>query len=175
MLEWLSLAALKVASSSLASYLQVTNFAITKDTLPRTNLGKIKRHELRARYDQALAEEKAGTKGSCERLEAKMLAKQEVLSHLILMTKFWWKSPPPLLALKWLKERFPEQEIRLDTSPQLDLNIDSLEWMHLTLELVEHTGVELTGEAVSRVTTVRELLSEIVASAEGRRGCRLTD
>jgi long-chain acyl-CoA synthetase len=160
--------ALKVASSSLASYLQVTNFAITKDTLPRTNLGKIKRHELRARYDQAMAEEKEG-KGA-GKVRGKDAGKAGSAESLDSNDQILVEEPAAAACLKWLKERFPEQEIRLDTSPQLDLNIDSLEWMHLTLELVEHTGVELTGEAVSRVTTVRELLTEIVASAEGGEG-----
>lgn len=162
-------AALKVASASLASYLQVTNFAITKDTLPRTNLGKIKRHELRARYDLALNEEKAGTKGSAKS-GTKAGAKADSAETLDSNDQILVEEPAAAACLKWLKERFPEQDIRLDTSPQLDLNIDSLEWMHLTLELVEHTGVELTGDAVARVTTVRELLSEIVASAEGGEG-----
>lgn len=156
--------ALKVASSSLASYLQVTNFAVTKETLPRTNLGKIKRHELRARYDAALAEEKGGKSKSKKGADSAGTESLDSNDQILV------EDPAAAACLKWLKERFPEQDITLDTSPQLDLNIDSLEWMHLTLELVEHTGVELTGEAVSRVTTVRELLSEIVASAEGGEG-----
>lgn len=156
--------ALKVASGSLASYLQVTNFAVTKETLPRTNLGKIKRHELRARYDAALAEEKGG------KSKSKKGAGSAGAETLDSNDQILVEDPAAAACLKWLKERFPEQDITLDTSPQLDLNIDSLEWMHLTLELVEHTGVELTGEAVARVTTVRELLSEIVASAEGGEG-----
>ncbi|MFA6558974.1 MAG: AMP-binding protein, partial [Candidatus Obscuribacterales bacterium] len=156
--------ALKVASGSLASYLQVTNFAVTKETLPRTNLGKIKRHELRARYDAALAEEKGGKSKSKKGADSAGAQTLDSNDQILV------EDPAAAACLKWLKERFPEQDITLDTSPQLDLNIDSLEWMHLTLELVEHTGVELTGEAVARVTTVRELLSEIVASAEGGEG-----
>jgi long-chain acyl-CoA synthetase len=36
--------------------------------------------------------------------------------------------------------------------------------MNLTLELMETTGVELTGDAIARVNTVRDLLKEISAS-----------
>ncbi len=159
--------ALKVASASLASYLQVTNFAITDESLPRTNLGKIKRHELGARYTEALAQEKEGKgKSKSKSKNGNSLEAEKLDSNDQILVE----DPAAAACLKWLKERFPDQEIRLDTSPQLDLNIDSLEWMHLTLELVEHTGVELTGEAVARVTTVRELLSEIVASSEGGEG-----
>lgn len=158
-------AALKTASASLASYLHATNFAITNDPLPRTNLGKIKRHELRDRYDEAVADEKNGD-GKRKKGKGKGGSAEVLDSNDQILVE----EPAAAACLKWLKERFPEQDITLDTSPQLDLNIDSLEWMHLTLELVEHTGVELTGEAVARVTTVRELLSEIVASSEGGEG-----
>jgi long-chain acyl-CoA synthetase len=160
-------AALKTASASLASYLHATNFALTNDPLPRTNLGKIKRHELKDRYDEAIADENSGTDGKKKGKRKKGGDSGETLDS---NDQILVEEPAAAACLKWLKERFPEQDITLDTSPQLDLNIDSLEWMHLTLELVEHTGVELTGEAVSRVTTVRELLSEIVASSEGGEG-----
>ncbi len=158
--------ALKVASGGLASYLHVTNFAITNETLPRTNLGKIKRHELKDRYEQALSEDgKDGKKNkSAKKGKGKDAPALDSNDQILL------EEPAAIATMEWLQKRFPDQDITLDTSPQLDLNIDSLEWMHLTLELVEHTGVELTGEAISRVTTVRELLAEVVASAEGGEG-----
>ncbi len=156
--------ALKVASGSLASYLQVTNFALTNETLPRTNLGKIKRHELKDRYEQALSEDGTNKKKKGKGAQGKNAEVLDSNDQILV------EEPAAVATLEWLKKRFPDQDITLDTSPQLDLNIDSLEWMHLTLELVEHTGVELTGDAIARVTTVRELLTEVVASAEGGEG-----
>ncbi|MBX9696360.1 MAG: AMP-binding protein, partial [Cyanobacteria bacterium] len=145
--------AIKAASADLASFLQITRFAITRDPLPRTNLGKIKRHELEERFEKALVAEKSDRVGM---LTAKTTYLNSIDQTLI-------EVPAASACLEWLKERFPDQEITLDTSLQLDLSIDSLEWLNLTLELVERSGVELSAEAISRVTTVRELLNEVVS------------
>jgi long-chain acyl-CoA synthetase len=152
--------AIKTASAHLASYLQITSFAITREPLPRTNLGKIKRHELKKRFEQAQLADNADKEDSSGK--SLLPAAELTSSDQILI-----EEPAAANSLEWLKKRFPGENITLDTSPQLDLNIDSLEWMNLTLELVEQTGIELSAEAVSRVTTVRELLTEIVSSAEG--------
>ena len=148
--------AVKAASADLASYLQITSFAITHEPLPRTNLGKIKRHELKERFEKAQLLEKGDASGQLSQTAELNSSDQTLIEE-----------PAAASTLEWLKKRFPDEQITLDTSPQLDLNIDSLEWMNLTLELVEQTGVELSSEAVSRVTTVRELLNEILSSAEG--------
>jgi long-chain acyl-CoA synthetase len=66
-----------------------------------------------------------------------------------------------------LADRFPDRRLAPETSPQLDLDIDSLGWVNLTLEIGERTGVELREEAVGRIGTVRDLLRE-VASGAGR-------
>lgn len=149
--------ALKTASADLASYLQVNSFAITHDSLPRTNLGKIKRHELKERFENALQAENVPNSTKSAGQTGELNSSDQTLIE----------EPAAASCLAWLKRKFPNQQISLNTSPQLDLNVDSLEWMNLTLELVEQTGVELSAEAVSRVSTVRQLLNEIVASAEG--------
>ena len=59
---------------------------------------------------------------------------------------------------------------RSTTSPQLDLDVDSLEWVALTLEIEERFGVALTGDAVSRILTVRDLLHEIEVAAPAEPG-----
>lgn len=147
--------AIKAASADLASYLKITSFAITREPLPRTNLGKIKRHELKDRFENAQAAEKAGNSGASASQTADLNSTDQTLIE----------DPAAASCLEWLKKKFPDRHVTLDTSPQLDLNIDSLEWMNLTLELVEQTGIELSAEAISRVTTVRDLLNEIVSSA----------
>lgn len=147
--------ALKSAASGMASYLHITDFAITREPLPRTNLGKLKRHELEEKYDKAKAEEKAG-KGKGGFSESNLSAEDRALINDPAAGGVW----------EWLKKRFPDHEITLDTSPELELNIDSLEWMNLTLEMVESSGVELDQEALGRVNTVRDLLKEVQISAQ---------
>jgi long-chain acyl-CoA synthetase len=66
-----------------------------------------------------------------------------------------------------LAQRYPHKPLSPDTSPQLDLGVDSLEWLTLTLEISERTGVELGDEAIGRISTVRELLREVSTAAGG--------
>src|SRR5262249_11532196 len=66
-----------------------------------------------------------------------------------------------------LARRYRDKRLTPDTSPQLDLGIDSLEWLNLTLEIAESSGVELTDEAIARVETVRDLLREVTEASEG--------
>ena len=68
----------------------------------------------------------------------------------------------------WLRDRFPTRALTLDASPQLDLDIDSLEWVSLTLEIEERFGVALTGDAVSRILTLRDLRPRNRGRAPGR-------
>lgn len=147
--------ALKAAASGMASYLHITDFAITLEPLPRTNLGKLKRHELEEKYEQAKKAEKSGEKKSSFS-QTDLSAEDRALINDPAAGGVW----------EWLKKRFADHEIRLDTSPELELNIDSLEWMNLTLEMVESSGVEIDQEALSRVNTVRDLLKEVQNSSQ---------
>jgi long-chain acyl-CoA synthetase len=147
--------ALKTAAAGTASYLRVTDFAVTREPLPRTNLGKLKRHELEEKYDRAKAEEKGGKKkGSFS--ESDLSAEDRALINHPASGAVW----------EWLKKRFHDHDLTLDTSPELELNIDSLEWMNLTLEMVETSGVEIDQEALVRVDTVRDLLKEVQTSSQ---------
>lgn len=148
-------AALKSFASGAASYLRVTDFAVTREPLPRTNLGKLKRHELEEMYDKAKAAEKSGKrKGKLS--ESELSVEDRALLNDPAARSLW----------DWLNKRFSEHDLTLDTSPELELNIDSLEWMNLTLEMVETSGVEVDQEALSRVSTVRDLLKEVQASSK---------
>jgi long-chain acyl-CoA synthetase len=66
----------------------------------------------------------------------------------------------------WLTERYPDQPLTSDRSPQLDLGIDSIEWLTITLEIGQRAGVELSEEAIARIETVRDLLREVADAAE---------
>ena len=50
---------------------------------------------------------------------------------------------------------------------QFDLNIDSLGWVNLTLEIGEKFGVDLDEAAIERIDTVRDLLREVASGAGG--------
>lgn len=126
--------------------------------MPRTNLGKIRRHDLIAAYDKAKSDEK-NNKGGKDKHKEEMSAEDKSLLE----------EPIAKAAWEWLQEKFPDAEITLNKSPQLDLNVDSLEWLNLTLEMQGRLGVELDEEAIARIDTVRDLINEIVeASHSGR-------
>ncbi len=142
-------------SETLPSYYRVTDFAISRELLPRTNLGKIRRAELVKCYEEAKADEKNKKSGKGGHKEEVSPEDKSLLAGPI--AKGVWD---------WLVERFPDAEITLDKSPQLDLNIDSLEWLNLTLEIQSRFGIELNEEAITRVDTVRDLIKEIVESSQ---------
>src|SRR5207244_6871991 len=66
----------------------------------------------------------------------------------------------------WLAGRYPDRHLTPDTSPQLDLGVDSMEWLNLTLEIRQRAGAELTDEAIGRIETVRDLLREVAGQGE---------
>jgi long-chain acyl-CoA synthetase len=153
--------ALKNGTAGMASYLQISDFAITREPLERTNLGKVKRQGLQGKYEKAKASEQS--EGGKEQGGSKQGGEVSAEDRALL------NDPAAKACLDWLKEKFPEHKISLDTSPQLELNIDSLEWINLTLELAQQIGVELTEEAISRSGTVRDLLKEVVTGAQQGR------
>ncbi|MGH7088592.1 MAG: 1-acyl-sn-glycerol-3-phosphate acyltransferase, partial [Stellaceae bacterium] len=72
--------------------------------------------------------------------------------------------PAAAAVWAWLKRRFPGRTLALDMSPQLDLGIDSLGWVDLTLILEREQGVTLTERDIGRIVTLRDLLQEAVAA-----------
>lgn len=140
------------------SYQRITDYAITETPLPRTNLGKIRRHTLREFYGQAKQGQlRADAADSGPLPIADMTESDQALLS----------NPAPHRVWDWLASRYPDKQLTPDTSPQLDLGIDSLEWLTLTLQVSDMTGVELSDEAIGRVNTVRDLLQEIEKAAEG--------
>src|SRR5262249_28197972 len=135
---------------ALPSYYRVTDFVVSKELLPRTNLGKIRRQELAERYEKTKS-------GEANRKTSKADTKTELSAE----DKAMLENPTVKACWEWLHERFPDADLNFDKSPQVDLNVDSLEWLNLTLEMQERLGVTLTEEAIARVDTIRDLLNEV--------------
>lgn len=153
--------AIKERSKHLPSYQRISDLAITQEPLPRTRLGKIQRHVLADRYDEAAkGKTKHGTaKPGPVRVE-ELSEEDRALLEAPVAKEVW----------DWLAERFPDKRLTPNANVQLDLGIDSMEWLNLTLEIGERTGVELNEEAIGRIDSVRDLLQEAArASEEGTR------
>ena len=136
---------LEERSRRLASYQRLSDFAITAEPLPRTQIGKLRRHELGPLFERAKAG--AGAPATPKELSAR----DRALLDSAELGEVW----------HWLEERFAPKPLSLDSSPQLDLGLDSFDWMSLTMELGERFGAQLSEDAVARVTTLRDLLVEV--------------
>ena len=139
--------ALASAAQTLPSYQRLAGFAMVRETLPRTRLGKYQRFRLPALYEAARASPERRTIAPSE-LSA---ADRALLAR-----------PPAAEILSLLERRYKDAAVTLDASPQLDLGIDSLEWMGLATELESRFGLRIGDEALAQVTTVRELIAAAV-------------
>jgi long-chain acyl-CoA synthetase len=138
----------------LPSYQRLSDLAVTAEPLPRTQIGKLRRHELGPIFERA----KAGAAAGATRAE--LSARDRALLEADEVADVW----------HWLEERFAPKPLSPDTSPQLDLGLDSFDWMSLTLELGERFGVQLSEDAIGRVTTLRDLLVEVQQAARDGGG-----
>jgi long-chain acyl-CoA synthetase len=132
----------------LPPYQRLSDFAITREELPRTRLGKYQRHHLPEIYERAERRESPAPTPLSD-------SDRELLESLRIA---------PLWA--WLERRFEGRVLTPGTSPQLELGIDSLAWVTLGLEIEERFGFHLTEEALARVITLRDLLEAVQALPE---------
>ncbi|HVS22245.1 MAG TPA: 1-acyl-sn-glycerol-3-phosphate acyltransferase, partial [Gammaproteobacteria bacterium] len=144
---------LEEVGARLPPHQRLTAFRVARSPLPRTQLGKLRRHLLPALYKQAASAEAAPKSTELSAEDAKLLASERGRA-----------------AWQWLVARYRDKQLTLDTSPQLELQIDSLEWVTLTTEIEQRFRVTLTGEAVSRILTLRDLVREIDAAELVRGG-----
>ncbi|MHB8165475.1 MAG: AMP-binding protein [Sulfuricella sp.] len=143
-------------NANLPSYQRAAEIALTRDPLPRTRLGKLRRHLLGAAWQAARA-------GETQPAQAEPLPPDE-----------WPEADRALLVQsaagqtwEWLARRFPARRLTPDTSLRLDLQVDSLAWLDLALDLHSIVGVELGEAAIARIETVRDLLREMNETKAG--------
>ncbi len=133
---------------ALPSHARLSGFAIARDKLPRTQLGKIRRHLVPKLYEAALS-------GHDTSAPAELSPDDQALLE----------EPAAAAVWDWLKARFPGRNLALDMSPQIDLGIDSLGWVDLSLALEREQGVRFTEQEIGRIVTLRDLLRETKAAS----------
>lgn len=140
----------------LPSYCRLTEFVVSEDPLPRTRLGKLQRHKLADLFE---AGKRKGTRPSVEAgpiaIESMAPEDRQLLEDQV-----------ALGVWKWLSERFSSIRLTPDTHLMLDLGLDSLAWLALTLELRDRLGVDLHEDAIARIGTVRDLLREAIEAEQ---------
>jgi long-chain acyl-CoA synthetase len=140
--------ALAERARTLPSHARLSAFAVARDKLPRTQLGKIRRHLVPKLYEDALA-------GRTAAAPAELSPEDQALLDEPAAAALW----------DWLKARFPDRGLALDMSPQLDLGIDSLGWLDVTLALERDLGVRFTEQEIGRIVTLRDMLREAKAAS----------
>ena len=143
--------ALAERSLGLPTFQRLSGYAITREVLPRTRLGKYQRHELPAVYARARAGTGAPPAQALTEADRALMA-----------------SPGAQRLWDWLVARYPDKTLTLDTAPQLDLGVDSLAWLNLSLEMERCLGIRLTEGAIARVMTLRDLLREAASARPAR-------
>lgn len=139
-------------SQTLPSYQRVAGYALVREPLPRTRLGKYRRFLLPKLYDEAKS-------GLAKPKSAAMSAEDQALVN----------SSPTREAWELLRTRYADRGITLDANMSLDLGIDSLEWMTLALEIESRLGVQMREADLQDVNTVRDLLA-VLAKAKPASG-----
>ncbi len=135
--------ALSQAGENLAPYQRLAGYALTREPLPRTRLGKCRRFMLPELYDEA------------KRGPARRTARREPVKEP--------RFDDPRDAATWqvLREHCRDQLQGLDDHLALDLGIDSLAWITLSLEIQQKTGVDLSDTDTTRLITVQHLLDAV--------------
>ncbi len=133
--------ALAETAQSLPAYGRLAGFAVAKQPLPRTRLGKYQRFLLANLYDEA-----SSGVSKAPRLELSAEERQFLAN--------------PIRAAAWnlVLARYSAKRPTLDSHLALDLGVDSLEWMGLSLDLEAKLGVALSEEDMAGIETVRGLL-----------------
>lgn len=140
--------ALSQAGLALPSYERLSGFRIVREPLPKTRLGKFQRFRLRAIYDDAGTEKKAAV-------------------ELSPADKALLASEPARSVFALLQKRYAGKPVHLDASPSLDLGIDSLEWVSLTVELEQQLGVVVDESEAGETLTLRDLLGKLTTKRQG--------
>jgi long-chain acyl-CoA synthetase len=162
--------AVREAARELPSHHRPGALRIALDPLPRTRLGKLRRHKLEELFDALGAGDTAAeAKAEPVRPETMSPEDQQLLSD-----------PAAEGTWRYLAERFRDLRLTPDSSLAQDLGIDSLSWVDLTLALRDRAGIDLDDSAIARVETVRDLLREAAAAvgageAGGDLGTALED
>lgn len=147
-------------SAELPSYHRPSRVWVALDPLPRTRMGKLRRHKLEERLERLEKGDEASEAVAAPISPEDMAPEdQQLLSD-----------PAAESTWRYLAQRFDDIRLTPDSHLSLDLGIDSLSWVDLSLALQDHAGIDLEDSAIARVETVRDLLNEATAVSGSSEG-----
>src|SRR5215217_2184743 len=149
--------AVEDGSKRVPSYQRLSDYAVTREPLEQTQLGKLRRHLLEDRYYRAKEGEGEQGEGKAGPISPEEMSEED---------RSLLEDPVARQLWELLADRYPDARLTPDTSPQLDLGVDSMEWVNLTMEIGERTGVELDEETIDGIDTIRDLLEAVAEGTE---------
>ncbi len=149
--------AVRQQSEHLASYKRITDAALHYAPLPRTRLGKIRRHLLADLYQQSITDhqQRTGRTPGPMGLDDMTRADRSLLDDPVART-LW----------EWMATRYADKPLSPDSRFDLDLEVDSLEWLNISMEVQQRTGVEIDEETIPDLVVVRDLLIAVVGKVQ---------
>lgn len=146
--------ALRQRREDIPSYQRLAHFKLVRDELPRTRLGKIRRHKLEAVYDDTSSDDN-GPQGGPIAIDEMSSSDQSLLDH-----------PPARAVWDLLAERFADQRLTPASRLEGDLGIDSLGWVELSTVLEAATGLPFGDDVLEKVETVRDLFEAVWSASD---------
>ncbi|HKK18122.1 MAG TPA: AMP-binding protein, partial [Opitutales bacterium] len=144
--------ALERRGESLASYQRLARVEFSSRSLDRTRLGKLRRRELESAYQSARSGGADGEKETAEPLEpGEWSTEDRALLDEEVARKLW----------DLLCKRYPNEPLAPDAHLEMDLGIDSMEWVELSVRIESELGQRVDEELIGRVSRVRDLLEAI--------------
>jgi len=149
--------AISERARSLPSWQRLDRILVTRQPLEKTRLGKLKRHKLEERLE------------ALESGEEDDAAEPMAIADMAPEDRRRLRNDAPRKAWELLSRRFPDKPLSPDSNVRMDLGIDSLGWLDLTMDIARETGIELKEDAIARIETVRDLL-DVLADRKASTG-----
>ncbi len=143
-------------SNNLAPYQRIKGFTIVNESIPRTRLGKIIRYEVKKKY----LDELKGIKSKVTQEEIPVTEED-----LKLLSSDIGKKIIETLA----KHAKLERQIVLTDHIELDLGVDSLGRVELTMALEQALNNHIPEDILAKASTVKDLILEIEKLAPGTK------
>jgi long-chain acyl-CoA synthetase len=147
----------------LPAYKRPTGLRIVKEGFPRTRLGKIQRHLVLQRFQEASPAEDQSA-GERPAFDAELAAQEDEVTRQV---------------LAYLREATQKTSVGLDDNLELDLGLDSLARVEMLVALEGALDVKIPDDAAAALFTVRDVTERLrtlrtggatAGAAERRRG-----
>lgn len=146
---------LRERGEDLPSYQRLARVEISTHSLERTRLGKLRRHALEEAYHKVSSGEEEEKREQPAEIDA-LSSEDRALLEGGAARGLW----------DLLCERYPDRPVEPEAHLEIDLGIDSMEWVELSLSIESKVGVVVDEDLIARADRVRDLLEAVAEAAE---------